>query len=444
VLKVSVVGLGYVGVPLAVVLASKGYTVAGIQRRSPRSWWKISWLNLGKSPIGGEEPMLDELLVDAVESGRLWACDNYGEIQNSDVVVVTVQTPVTETKEPDLSHLEAACRQVGENLSNETLVCIESTVPPYTMETFVKPILEEKSGLRAGVDFNLVFCYERVTPGRLVENLLWLPRIVGGYTQACAERGADFYMGFCEAEVFKTDLRTAEVSKLVENSHRDVNIAFANETSLICSGLGVDFYTVREMVNSLPMRPGPDNPYRNILTPGSGVGGHCLPKDPHLLLYGLKKRELDYEPYLIPAARRVNDLMPVVVKSLIDEALEEAGRKVIDSKIGVLGLSYKEETGDPRNSPTLRLLELLDGSVKVHDPYISSHEAVKPQPLIDTVLGSDCLVVMTKHSTYRELELDCIASMMRTKTIVDGRGLFDPEKCIENGFIYRGVGYATH
>ena len=443
-MKVSVVGLGYVGIPLAVVLASKGYKVAGIQRHSPRSWWKISWLNLGKSPIGGEEPMLDELLVDAVESGMLLACDDYGEIQDSSVVAVTVQTPVTETKEPDLSHLEAACRRVGENLSQGTLVCIESTVPPYTTETFVKPILEEKSGLKAGVDFNLVFCYERVTPGRLVENLLRLPRIVGGYTPACAERGAVFYSGFCEAQVFKTDLRTAEVSKLVENSHRDVNIAFANEAAVICSGLGVDFYKVREMVNSLPIREGPDNPYRNILSPGSGVGGHCLPKDPYLLLHGMKKSVFDYKPSLIPAARSINDLMPVVVKKLIDDALKEAGRRVIDSKIGVLGLSYKEDTGDPRNSPTLRLLELLGGSVKVHDPYVSSHMSVKPQPLIDTVLGSDCLVVMTKHSEYRELELDCIASMMRTRTIVDGRGLFDPEECIEKGFIYRGVGYATH
>jgi UDP-N-acetyl-D-mannosaminuronic acid dehydrogenase len=444
VLKVSVVGLGYVGVPLAVVLASKGHIVAGIQRRSPRSWWKISWLNLGKSPIGGEEPMLDELLVDAVESGGFWASDDYGEIRDSDVVVVTVQTPITEQKEPDLSHLEAACRRVSENLSRGTLVCIESTVPPYTTETVVKPVLEESSGYSTGVDFNLVFCYERVTPGRLIENLLRLPRIVGGYTPACAERGAGFYSVFCEAEIFKTDLLTAEVSKLVENSHRDVNIAFANEAALICSGLGVDFYRVREMVNSLPMLQGPGNPYRNMLTPGSGVGGHCLPKDPYLLLHGLKKSGLEYKPSLIPAARRVNDLMPEMVKRLIDDALIEAGRNVIDSKIGVLGLSYKENTDDPRNSPTLRLLELLDGSVRVHDPYVSNHESVKPQSLIDTVLGSDCLVVMTKHSVYRELELDCIASMMRTRTIVDGRGLFDPEKCIEKGFIYRGVGYATH
>lgn len=443
-MKVSVIGMGYVGIPLAVVLASKGYTVAGIQRRSPRSWWKISWLNIGKSPFDGEEPMFDELLVDSVESGGFWATDNYSEIRDSDVVVVSVQTPVTQSKKPDLSHLESASRQVGENLSTGTLVCIESTVPPYTTETIVKPILEKESGLNAGFEFNLVFCYERVTPGRLIENLLMLPRIVGGYTPECAERGAEFYAGFCEAKIFKTDLRTAEVSKLVENSHRDVNIAFANEAALICSGLGVDFYKVREMVNSLPMRLGPDNPYRNILTPGSGVGGHCLPKDPYLLLHGLKNSEIDYSPSLIPAARRVNDFMPVVVKKLIDEALQEAGRRTTDSKIGVLGLSYKENTGDPRNSPTLKLLDILSGSVKVHDPHVSSHMSVKPQPLIDTVLGSDCLVVMTNHSAYKELELECIASMMRTKTIVDGRGLFDPEECIEKGFIYRGVGYATH
>lgn len=443
-MKISVVGLGYVGIPLTVVLASKGHTVAGIQRRSPRSWWKINWLNMGKSPIGGVEPLLDDLLLDAVDSGNLWATDDYGEIKDSEVVVITVQTPITDAKEPDLRHLEEACRQVGENLALGALVCLESTVSPGTTENIVKPILEKGSGLIAGRDFNLVFCYERVTPGRLIENIVRLPRVVGGVTQGCTKRGAEFYSCFCEAEVFCTDSRTAEVAKLIENSHRDVNIAFANEAALICCSLGVDFHTVRKMVNSLPYREGRNNPFRNMLLPGSGVGGHCLPKDPHLLLHGLNDRVSGFSPQLIPAARMVNDNMPEIVYGLMKDALLEAGRSIDDSKIGVLGLSYKEDADDPRNSPTLRLLELLDGLVKVHDPFVSDYRGVSLQSIIDTVLGSDCLVVMTKHSEYEELELDCVASMMRTRVIVDGRGLFNPSECIERGFIYRGIGYAAH
>ncbi len=440
-MKISVVGLGYVGVPLAAVLASKGHRVAGIQRRSSRSWWKIGWVNAGKSPLKGVEPGLDALIADAVESERLWATDDYREINDSDVVVVTVQTPVTEKKKPDLSHLESACIKVGENLSEGTLVCIESTVPSGTTEAFVKPILEEKSGYNVGTDFYLVFCYERVTPGHLVENLVTLPRVVGGVTPECSEQGYCFYSGFCEAEVFMTDSRTAEVAKLVENCHRDVNIAFANEAAMICSEIGVDYYDVREMVNSLPLRSGPSNPYRNLLLPGSGVGGHCLPKDPYLLLNSA--RGTSFKPSLIPTARRVNERMPQVVKRLIEEVLAEAGREPDDSKIGVLGLGYKEDSGDTRNSPTLELLKCLRGKVTVHDPHVTEHRLVKTQPLMDTVLGSDCLVVMTKHCEYLGLELDCVASMMRTRTIVDGRGVFDPVECLARGFIYRGIGYAA-
>ena len=437
------IGLGYVGVPLAVVLAHRGYDVVGIQRRSSRSGWKVDWVNKGKSPIRGEEPGLAELLFEAVESGRLRASDDFHDIKDSEVVVITVQTPIDGNYEPDLSHLKVACAEVGENISENTLVCLESTVPPFTTESIVRPILEEVSGFKVGQGFNLVYCYERVTPGHLIENLIKLPRVVGGLTPDCAERGVSFYEGFCESQVFKTDSRTAEVSKLVENSHRDLNIAFANEAALICDALGVDFYAVRGLVNALPWRAGSDNPHRNILEPGAGVGGHCLPKDSHLLLSSFRDNSPSFTPCLLQVSREINDSMPWVMYGLISEALEEAGRTISDSKIGVLGLAYKEDTGDARNSPTLRLLELLGVSVKVHDPYVGDHLLVKPQPLVDTILGVDCLVVMTRHSMYQELELDCLASMMRTRVIVDGRNLFDPKECVDRGFVYRGIGHVN-
>ena len=441
-MKVAVVGLGYVGVALSVVLAHSGHDVVGVQRRSYRSGWKIDWINKGRSPIKGEEPELAELLLDAVELGKLRAVEDYQEINDSDIVVITVQTPVKENKEPDLIHLVNACKEVGKNLSKGSLVCIESTVPPGTTESVIKPIIEEY-GLKLGIDFNLVFSYERVTPGHLIENLRTLPRVIGGLTSDCATCGKEFYETFCKGEMFITDARTAETSKLVENSHRDINIAFANEAALICSALGVDFYEVKEYVNALPNREGASNPYRNILEPGAGVGGHCLPKDSQLLLHAVQNIKNGFKPQLIPTARMINEAMPGYMHDLISEALGEAGNEISESKIGILGLSYKEDTGDPRNSPTIKLIELLDVPVKVHDPYISDHTLVKPQPLVDTILGSDCLVVMTRHSQYRELELECIASMMRTRVIVDGRSLFDPEECVRNGFIYRGIGHIT-
>jgi UDP-N-acetyl-D-mannosaminuronic acid dehydrogenase len=439
-LKVAVVGLGYVGVSLSVVLAHSGYDVVGIQRRSYRSGWKIDWVNKGRSPIKGEEPELAELLFEAVESGKLRAVDNYQEIKDSDIVVITVQTPIKENREPDLIHLVNACINVGKNLSRFSLVSIESTVPPGTTESVIKPIFEEYE-LKPSIDFNLVYSYERVTPGHLIENLRTLPRVIGGLTTDCAIRGKGFYETFCMGNIFITDTRTAETSKLVENSHRDMNIAFANETSQICSALGVDFYKVKEYVNALPNREGAGNPYRNILEPGAGVGGHCLPKDSHLLLHAFQNTKNGFKPQLIPTARMINEAMPLHMHDMISEALSEAGKTIHESKIGVLGLSYKEDTGDPRNSPTIKLIELLDVPVIVHDPFIADHTRVKPQPLVDTILGSDCLVVMTRHSEYRKLELECIASMMRTRVIVDGRNLFDPEECVRNGFIYRGIGH---
>jgi UDP-N-acetyl-D-mannosaminuronic acid dehydrogenase len=442
-MKFSVVGLGYVGVSLVVVLAEKGFSVVGIQRRSPRSGWKINWVNKGRSPIFGEEPGLAELLAISVQSGCLRATDDYGEVKDSDVVVITVQTPVDENKEPDLSHLTAACAEVGRNLQREALVCVESTVPPGTTDGVARAILENESGFEAGVDFNLVFSYERVTPGHLIENLKTLPRVVGGLTPQCTERGVEFYSRICESTIFKTDCVTAETSKLIENSHRDVNIAFANEAAMVCRSLGVDFYAVRKMVNSLPMRQGSSNPYRNVLEPGAGVGGHCLPKDSHLLLSVLRQKKGGYKPRLIPLSREINDGMPEIMNGLIREGLAVSGREIADSKIGVLGLSYKEDTGDPRNSPTLRLHELLKGNIVVHDPFIQDHPLIKTQPLIDAIQGSDCLVVMTKHSEYKTLNLKCIASMMRTRVIVDGRDLFDPNECLSHGFIYRGIGHVA-
>jgi len=441
--KAVVVGLGYVGLPLATVLATSGADVVGVQRRSARSGWKIDAVNRGRSPINGDEPDMGLMIKEAVEKGKLSASESYDHVEDANVVLITVQTPVDDWKKPVLSHLEDACEQIGQRLRKGTLVSLESTVPPGTTEYFVRPILEEESGLKAGLDFCLIYSYERVTPGRLVFNLTNLPRVIGGFTEVCAVRGSKFYSRFCMGELSRTDLLTAEMSKLVENTYRDVNIALANELSMMCGSLGVD-YEVKGLVNKRPFIEGASNPFRNLHDPGAGVGGHCLPKDSHLLMYGVKKYESsNVDVRLVKTARDVNDFMPQQVRGMIDDALCEANRSLNESKIAVLGLAYKEDTDDCRMSPTLPLLRDLRSEFMVHDPNVSSHPEVKVQPLLDTLTGADCMVLMTGHKLYRQLELPCVGSIMRTRVIVDGRNVFDPVECRDNGFIYRGIGHAA-
>jgi UDP-N-acetyl-D-mannosaminuronic acid dehydrogenase len=443
-LRIAVVGMGYVGVPLAAVLADvPGFDVVGVQRRSERSGWKIDLLNKGVSPYR-LEPKLGELLSRAVSGGSLHVTDSFDACGDADCVVITVQVPIDEER---LGNLRRISAEVGSRLRRGALVSLESTVPPGTTEGVAKPALEDASRMKAGEGFSLVYSYERVTPGRLVHNIRHLPRVVGGYTPGCTSRGVEFYRNICLAGVHPTDMATAEAAKLIENTYKDVNIAFANETALICSSLGIDFHRVRELVNGLPHVEGEPrlNPFRNVHFPGAGVGGHCLPKDPWLLLHGYEAK--GFEPRLIPAARTVNDAMPGQMKSLVVDALGEQGVSLREAKIILLGLGFKGDTEDARNSPTLTLHDLLRheaGDVAVHDPYINRWEEV---PLIhdlgEAVEDRDCLVVTTRHSVYREIDLGWLRDKMNKPIIVDGRDLFDPEECRVEGFTYRGIGHAA-
>lgn len=446
-MKVAVVGMGYVGVPLAAVFAdTPGFDVVGVQRRSERSGWKIELLNKGVSPYE-LEPELGELLSRAVSGGSLHVTDSLDACGDADCVVVTVQVPIDEEKKPMLGNLRQVSTEVGCRVRRGALVSLESTVPPGITEKVVKPALEDASGMKAGDGFNLVYSYERVTPGRLVYNIRHLPRVVGGYTPVCASRGVEFYRNICSAAVHGTDMATAEAAKLVENAYRDVNIAFANEAALICGAMGVDFHRVRELVNDLPHVEGEPrlNPYRNVHYPGAGVGGHCLPKDPWLLLHGYQDKR--FTPTLIPAARTVNDAMPGQMKRLIVDALGEQGLSLGEAKIILLGLGFKGDTEDARNSPTLTLYELLRheaADVAVHDPYIKRWEGVPMiQSLDEAVEARDCLVVTTRHGVYHEIDLEWLRDKMKKPVIVDGRDVFDPEECRLEGFTYRGVGHAA-
>jgi UDP-N-acetyl-D-mannosaminuronic acid dehydrogenase len=447
-LEIVVVGMGYVGIPMAALLADvEGYNVTGLQRRSARSGWKIGCLNAGKSPIGGDEPGLAELIAKVVEKGSFRVTDDMSICGKADAILIDVQTPVDEKHVPQYDSLKEVTQAIGKYMKKGAMVIIESTIAPGTTEHIVKPILEEASNMKAGRGFNLVYSYERVMVGRLLHNLRYMPRIVGGFTPQCAQRALELYKNVVKAELFPTDCLTAEVAKVAENTYRDVNIAFANEVALICESLGVNVHDVRRFVNSLPHDPSnpAKNPYRMMHVPGAGVGGHCLPKDPWLLQYGMKTYGTSNPVHsVITESRRINDCMPQHMKELIEEALTEKYIKLQNAKICILGLAFLENSDDTRNTPTLPLYRLLKKKCKelvVHDSYVSEFEDIVLSNQLESALkGKDCAAIVTRHKEYFDISLDWLKRIMATPVIVDGRNVFNQDDCLRAGFTFRGVG----
>ena len=447
-MEIVVIGMGYTGIPVAALLANvKGFNVTGVQRKSKRSGWKIDYLNAGKCPIGGDEPGLAELIQKVVTKGSFRATDDMSVCKKADVILIDVQTPVDEDHEPKYDSLREVSRAVGRHMEKGAMIIVESTVAPGTTPYVIKPILEETSGMKAGVDFNLVYSYERVMVGRLLHNLVHMPRIVGGLTPECTQRGLDFYKNITQADVFATNCLTAEVSKVTENTYRDVNIAFANEVALICESLGVDIHEVRRFVNSLPNDPSdPEkNPYRMMHIPGAGVGGHCLPKDPWLLKYGLDTYGVfRFTPKILVESRRINDLMPQHMMNLVEDALHEKGTRLQDARVCILGLAFLKDSDDTRNTPALPLYDLLKDAcreVVVHDPFVKESEGiVLTDDLENALRNKDCLVIATDHTEYSDIRLEWLKKILATLAIIDGRNVFSSKECEEAGFAYRGIG----
>lgn len=326
------------------------------------------------------------------------------------------------------------------------MIVIESTVAPGTTENIVKPILEKESRLKAGEDFSLAFSYERVMVGRLIKNIVHLPRIVGGIDKESTRRAVELYKKIVQEKIYPTNVLTAEVSKVVENTYRDVNIAFANEVALLCESLGVDVFKVRELVNTLPNDPTnpSSNPIRNMHFPGAGVGGHCLPKDPWLLKYGVDMYgKFKVEPQVIIKSRELNMRMPEHMADLLVEGLNEAGRKLKDAKIAILGVAFLENSDDTRNTPSKPLYESLkkkQAKPILHDPYVREFELPFTRDLNEAIDGADAIIFVTKHKEYFKLDLSSIKDKMRTPVLVDGRNVYQKENCEKLGFIYKGVG----
>jgi len=425
--KVCVIGLGYVGLPTAVVFASRGYNVIGVDV----DVGKVGAVNGGRCYI--REPGLDDLLRDAVSRGFLRATTNAVEaVRESDAVVIAVPTPVRGDV-ADLSYLKEALLAVREGLHRGLLVIIESTIPPGTTVGFAKPLLEG-SGFRVEEDFHLAHVPERIAPGRAIEELLNVPRVVGGVGPRSTEKALELYSRI-NPKLYLTDATIAEFVKLIENTFRDLNIAFANLLALMAEKLGIDVYEAIKLANT--------HPRVNIHLPGAGVGGPCLTKDPYMLasIY----REF-WGTQLIELARKINEYMPKHTVEIVEKALRDAGLSITDAKVAVLGAAYKGGVDDTRESPAKYVVrELLekDARVVVYDPYTSeSFGAERASSLEDAVREADVVVIVTDHPEFMGLDLESIAKLVKHRVIVDGRKVVEPNQAVKHGFKYYGIGYS--
>jgi len=424
--RVVVIGLGYVGLPVAASFAHAGFMVRGLDLDKD----KVSKINIGISPIEGQEPGLGELVAQVVNEGRLHATVDYAVCESAEVILIAVETPVDSVHQPRYRALRAALRTLTHHMPSGALIIVESTIAPGTMARLVRPILEGHGQRVSGRDFYLVHCPERVMPGRLLRNLATMSRVIGGDTPEAARLAQAFYRHVVQADLDLADCVTAELVKTAENAYRDVQIAFANELALICEQVGADVWQVRELVNK--------SPGRNVLLPGAGVGGHCIPKDPWLLAYGARDA---IKARLIPAAREINDGMPLHMAELTVDALAAVGIEIEEARVAVLGYSYLENSDDVRNSPSIPLigrLEELGAEVVVHDPFVPLYR----RDLRECVQGCDAIVVMVKHDAYFKLDLFQLKAWSGGKALIDGRHVFDRSQAEAAGWVYRGVGMA--
>jgi UDP-N-acetyl-D-mannosaminuronic acid dehydrogenase len=425
--NVAVIGLGYVGLPVACVLADAGFDTVGIDIDTDR----VKTINEGKCPIEGDEPGLPQLIRSVVRKGKLHASTDYQDMAAADAIFICLDSPVRADHCPDLSILKAGTADVGRRMKRGALVSIESTLPPATTTKILVPQLEKASGMRGGKDFSVVHCPERVMPGKLLHNMRALDRVLGGLDRTSLDKAVHYYSKITKGKLHTTDLVSAEISKTAENAYRDVQIAFANEVALVCERMGADAFEVRRLVNTCP--------FRDMHLPGAGVGGHCLPKDPWLLVSGTPSGEAR----LMPAARAVNESMPLHLCHLAEEALLDAERPISDALVSVMGLAFLRDSDDTRNSPALQVIDYFSGraEIVVHDPFVARPYKA---PLVRTVQqglgGSDCAIFVTDHSAYKDLDLDEMKELMRTPVIVDGRNLFDADMVRGKGFSYRGIG----
>jgi UDP-N-acetyl-D-glucosamine dehydrogenase len=426
--KIGILGMGYVGLPLAMAFAKRypvvGYDVNGEVKEI---------LSNGDSHVRDVKPSTLKKYLNKT----FFPTDEHERLRGCDFLIICVPTPLTEDRDPDLRYVKGACETIAKVLRKGHFIILESTTFPGTTEDIVIPTLE-KSGLKAGVDFGVAYSPERIDPGSkgyFVENT---PKIVGGIDRRCTDIAAKLYGSVVDAEIIKVrNCRTAEAAKMVENIFREVNIALVNELALIFERMDIDTWEVIEAARTKPFGFMP-------FYPGPGIGGHCIPLDPFYLSYKAKKHGII--PRFIELSAEINEFMKMHAVNLISEALRGAGRSIEGSTIAVLGLAYKKDVADTRESPSGKIVEELvnlGARVRVFDPYAKSIDTrigkfESEEDIEGALRGADCAVFVVDHSPFRKLSAGDIREAMATPIVVDCKNVF--KGCELDGISYYGIG----
>jgi UDP-N-acetyl-D-glucosamine dehydrogenase len=422
----AVIGLGYVGLPLAMEIAGAGFDVIGIDLDDK----KIAALKQGRSYI---LDVPEKLVKDTVSSGKFTPTVDFSALAKADTVSICVPTPLSKSRDPDISFILSATEEIRKYLHRGQLVVLESTTYPGTTDELIVPELES-SGLKVGSDFCVAFSPERIDPGNASFNTHNTPKIVGGITAHCTEIAHLFYSQFIERVVPVSSTKCAEMVKLLENTFRSVNIGMVNELALMCDLLGVDVY---EVIDAAATKPFGFSPFY----PGPGLGGHCIPIDPHYLAWKLKA--LNFQARFIGLAAEINGMMPSVVTSLVADGLNRASRSIRGSKIMILGVAYKKDVSDCRESPALDVMRLLQekGAVlSYNDPMVPSLrvgksmlKSIEASP--ENIEAHDCVIILTDHSAYDFYEIT-----RASKLVIDTRNATKDLHAFKDRIIKLGAG----
>lgn len=417
--KICVVGLGYIGLPTSVMFANNGVKVHGVDVN------KEAVEKIQHKQLHIEENGLEERLIAAIDSGNFTVSTTP---EKADVFIIAVPSPINPDKTADMKYVEAATESIIPYLEKGNLVILESTVPPRTVEDVMFPILK-KSGLEMGTELLVAHSPERVIPGRVFEELVNNSRIVGGINEESAQKTAELYRAFVKGEIFQTDATTAEMVKVIENTYRDVNIAFANELARISERMGVNVWEAIKLANH--------HPRVNIHLPGPGVGGHCIAVDPWFLV------ELDPEnAQIINLARRTNDSMPQYVANKVKTICAE--HQIKNPKVAVLGLSFKANIDDMRESPSVEVIHHLNDlnlELTAFDPHINEKKLPQQSLELNEALDqADIILILTEHDEFKILDPQQTANLVRSKIVLDTKNCLPREAWKTAGFDVRVLG----
>ncbi len=410
------------GLPLALVARTRGHSVVGVESDARRH-----------SQIkNAAVPDLEDVFTSALRRDPLTVTKEFNAVKDADVVVVCVPTPVDHDHQPDITILKDVCVEIAKNLQKGKLIVIESTVNPGTADEVLIPLMEEHSGLKAGVDFGIAHCPERINPGDSKWPVEKIPRVIGATTKEALVEASEFYRSILNASVHEMgSVREAEAVKMVENSFRDVNIAFVNELAMSFNKLNIDVTNVLKGASTKPFG-------FMLHLPGCGVGGHCIPVDPYYLIRYAKKNGFNHK--FLALAREINNGMPEFTIELLEKELAKKGKDLRGSRVALLGLSYKANVSDLRESPALEIAHMLvsrGAELRTFDPYI--RERSTAASLSDALKSADAIVVATAHGAFCSLT-PAVLKQYGISIVIDGRNCLDKEAFTDSGIVYRGIG----